>query len=360
LRLAASAAETLATSAADRERLLAFLTENDLYVYTANAFVYGDFKETVVKEAVYEPDWRNEARVRYTTNVADVLAALAPPGLQPSIQAPPMAFKKRITSPQEVTRCADNVLRVAAHLVEIERRTGRTVAIAIEPEPHCYPETTDETVRLFAERLYSGHAVRRLARLSDLPLSEAHAALRRHIGVVYDVCHQAVEYEEPRHVLTKLLDAGIPVLKLQLAAALRVPEVTQADVDRLRRFADSIYLTQTVERRDGRITRYLNMEDAFAAWERDPGEREWRTHFHVPVFLAELGETQTTRYAIEEALAMHRADPQSRQLEVETYTWDVLPDEFKTGDVVEYVSRELEWVRSQLVGEVTTVTADTA
>jgi hypothetical protein len=127
-----------------------------------------------------------------------------------------------------------------------------------------------------------------------------------------------------------------------------VPAVTQEDVDRLRRFADTIYLTQTVERRNGAITRYLNLEDAFAAWERDPGPREWRTHFHVPVFLADLGETQTTRFAIEEALAIHRDAPQSRHLEIETYTWDVLPEELKSGDIVDYVSRELEWARAEL------------
>jgi sugar phosphate isomerase/epimerase len=351
LRLAAKSAETLAGNPAEREKLRGFLADNDLYVYTVNAFVYGEFKGTTVKEAVYEPDWRTEQRVRYTLNVADILAEVAPAEVRPSIQTPPMGFKGRVTGPDIVDEFTNHVHRVGAHLVDIERRTGKTVTLAIEPEPHCFLETTGETVRYFDEHLYSGEAVKQFAKLTGLPLSEAHAALRRHIGVVYDVCHQAVEYEAPREALQQLLDAGIPVLKLQLAAALRVPSVTQDDVDRLKRFADSIYLTQTVEKKDGRMTRFLNIEDAFEAWERDPGPREWRTHFHVPVFLSDLGETQTTRYAIEEALAVHKQNPQSRQLEIETYTWDVLPDEFKTGDIVDYVSRELEWVRSELVGD---------
>jgi hypothetical protein len=163
------------------------------------------------------------------------------------------------------------------------------------------------------------------------------------------VGHQAVEYEEPREALQKLVDAGIPVFKLQLAAALRVPEVTQEDVDRLKRFAGTIYLTQTVERRNGQVTRYLNMEDAIAQWEKHPGPREWRIHFHVPIFLERLGAVQTTRASTAEALQMHRAAPLSRHVEIETYTWDVLPDEFKTGDIVEYVAREIEWARSELV-----------
>jgi hypothetical protein len=350
LRLSARAAATLAADPAERARLREFLADNDLYVYTVNAFVYGDFKNTVVKEEVYEPDWRTEERVRYTMNVADILAEIAPVSVNPSIQTPPLAFKGRVTGPEVVDELTRQVQRVVAYLVRLERQTGTTVTLAIEPEPQCWLETTEETIAYFRDHLYSARGVTALATAADLPVAEAHAALRRHLGVVYDVCHQAVEYEEPRDALAALLAAGIPVLKLQLAAALRVPEVTQADVDRLRRFADSIYLTQTVERRNGRITRFLNMEDAFAAWERAPGPREWRTHFHVPVFLADLGEVQTTRYAIEQALEVHRELPQSRQLEIETYTWDVLPDELKTGDIVDYVSRELEWVRGQLAG----------
>ena len=179
-------------------------------------------------------------------------------------------------------------------------------------------------------------------------MSEAHSALRRHLGVVFDICHQAVEFEAIPEALQKLVAAGIPIFKLQEAAALRMPAVSQATVDVLARYADTIYLTQTVERKDGTIRRFLNLEDAFNAWRADPGPREWRTHFHVPVFLDDLGPFRTTRFAIEDALRLHKAKPLSRALEIETYTWDVLPAELKTGDIVDYVTREIEWVRSQL------------
>ena len=74
-------------------------------------------------------------------------------------------------------------------------------------------------------------------------------------------------------------------------------------------------------------------------------------HFHVPVFLDALGPFRSTRSAIEESLAYHRVHDVSHQLEIETYTWDVLPDELKDGDIVDYVTRELEWVRAQLTTE---------
>ena len=350
LRLSAASAETLAGAPAEREKLKRFFAENDMYLYTANAFPYRPFKGRVVKEDVYEPDWRSEERTRYTMNVAEVLADLAPEGISPSIQTSPLGFKPNVTGPEIVESYTEHVLRVAAHLVELEERTGRTVTLAIEPEPYCFLETTDETVDYFREHLYSGAGATRLAELARLPVADAHVALRKHLGIVFDICHQAVEYEDIAQSLQSLVDAGVPILKLQEAAAIHVPEVTDEVVDVLRRYAQTIYLTQTYERRNGALNRFLNLEDAFAAWEADPdgAPREWRVHIHVPVFLDDLGAFHSTRFAIEDALAFHRRTPLSGQLEIETYTWDMLPDEIKTGDIVDYVCRELEWVRGQL------------
>jgi hypothetical protein len=348
LRLSASSAQTLAGSAAERDKLKKFLGDNNMYVYTVNAFPYGAFKGTVVKEQVYEPDWRSEERTRYTINVADVLADVGSPDLALSIQSAPLGFKPRVTGSDVVESYTDHVLRVVAHLIDLESRTGRTVQLALEPEPFCFLETTDEAIDYFTDHLYAGPAVEKLAKLARIPISEANEALRRHLGIVYDICHQAVEYEDISASLQKLVDAGVPIFKLQEAAALHIPNVTQSAVDTLKRYAKTIYLTQTLEKRDGKINRFLNVDDAIAAFEKDPGPREWRTHIHVPVFLDDLGEFRTTRFAIEDALRFHKAKPLSRQLEIETYTWDMLPESLKTGDIVDYVCREIDWVRGQL------------
>ncbi|MFY9894123.1 MAG: metabolite traffic protein EboE [Xanthobacteraceae bacterium] len=348
LRLSANSAQTLAGSAAEREKLKKFLGDNNMYLYTVNAFPYGAFKGALVKEQVYEPDWRSEERTRYTINVADVLADVCTPDVAPSIQSAPLGFKPRVTGNDVVASYTEHVLRVVAHLVALEARTERTVQLALEPEPFCFLETTDETVDYFTSHLYSGAAAEKLARLAQMPIADAHGALRRHLGVVFDICHQAVEYEDIAASLQKLVDAGIPIFKLQEAAALHVPEVTQAAVHTLKRYAKTIYLTQTMERRDGSIHRFLNLDDAIAAFEKAPGPREWRVHIHVPVFLDDLGPFRTTRFAIADALRFHKAKPLSRQLEIETYTWDMLPENLKTGDIVDYICREIEWVRGQL------------
>ncbi|HTJ95181.1 MAG TPA: metabolite traffic protein EboE [Pararobbsia sp.] len=349
IRLSAATAKELVANKKERDDLKRFFAEHDLYVYTANAFVYGSFKNTLVKEQVYEPDWHTDERLQYTKNVADILADLAPQGIAPSIQTAPLAFRRKVNTDDYLQTMTRNVLRMVAHLADLERRTGRRVTLALEPEPACYLETTDDVIKYFDEQLYSGASARALAEISGMPVSEAIGALRRYVGIVYDICHQAVECEDIGGSLHRLVDAGVPIFKLQEASAVRVANVTQDTVDALRKFADTIYLTQTTELKNGQIRQFLNLEEAFDAWEHDKGAREWRIHFHVPVFLEELGVLGTTRFAIEEALRVHKALPLSTHLEIETYTWDVLPDHLKTGDIVDYVSRELEWVRSQLV-----------
>ena len=348
LRLSAASAALLAGDPAQRAVTRDFLDAHDLYVYTVNAFPYGPFKGRRVKEQVYEPDWATDDRARYTIQVADVLAELSPAGVEPTIQTAPLAFRPSVSGEEYVERMTRHLLRVVAYLWDLEDRTGRRVKLALEPEPFCYLETTEETVRYFQHRVYSRSGARSLARLAGRPVAEAIGALRRYLGVVFDICHPAVGFEDIPTSLRALEDAGVPVFKLQEAAALWMPEVTDETVHELGRYTDTIYLSQTAQRRDGVVTRFLNLQDAIAARAADPGPREWRTHFHVPVFLADLGPFRTTRFAISQALAVHAATPQSTHLEIETYTWDVLPDHLKTGDIVDYVVREIEWVKSQL------------
>ena len=79
-----------------------FFKDQDLYLYTANAFVYGVFKKQVIKEDVYEPDWLTPERREYTKQVANLLAELAPEGVNPSIQSAPLGFKPKVTGPDIV------------------------------------------------------------------------------------------------------------------------------------------------------------------------------------------------------------------------------------------------------------------
>src|SRR5688572_27826363 len=164
LRLSNSSATTLVNDKSKREMLKKFLGDNDMFLYTVNAFPYGTFKNTVVKERVYEPDWRSEERMNYTINVAEILGDVAPEGTAPSIQSAPLGFKPRVTGSDVVASYTEHVLRVVARLVEIHERTGRTVGLALEPEPFCFLETTNETVDYFTNHLYAGASASRLSK----------------------------------------------------------------------------------------------------------------------------------------------------------------------------------------------------
>lgn len=351
-RMANATVEELLAKPDQRQWLKNYCLENDLYIFTVNAFPYGPFKGQLVKAEVYEPDWTTEKRTQYTINIANILAEVTSDDIEPTIQTAPLAFRPKSTDLKYQELFNENIYRVIAHLMELEQQTGRRVKLAVEPEPFCFLESIPETVDWFNESIYTLKAAERIAELSRQPLAEVFGAVRRYLGVVLDICHQSVQFEDIAEDIKLLSEAGIPIFKLQEAAALMVENVSPEIVQELKKFTGTIYLSQTNQLRDGKLTKFLNLEDAIAEWEENPGPCQWRTHFHVPVFLKDLGSFQTTRSGIDVALKVHAKTPLSTHLEIETYTWDVLPDHLKTGDITEYLVRELEYVRDELQRQV--------
>lgn len=347
LRLSAAAAEALASPLAHQE-LQRFLREADLYVFTVNAFPYGAFHATRVKEQVYEPDWRTEARLQFTNRVADILAGLLPEGVEGSISTVPGAFKDVIKSDADIDAMVQMLLRHAAHLHALSRDSGKSIVLALEPEPCCFIETIEEAISFFNGRLFARSSIDVFARLADVPPAQAEAVMRRHLGVCLDVCHAAVEFEDPTECVARLDAAGIRVPKIQLSSALRVPTVDARAIELLQSFDDGIYLHQTVADGEGSLARYTDLPDAIAAHRSGGASGEWRVHCHVPLFRADYGVLQSTQQQLAELLAACRARAMAPHLEVETYTWDVLPADIREGDIGDDIARELTWVRSQL------------
>jgi hypothetical protein len=302
-------------------------------VFTVNAFPYGTFHGAPVKDAVYRPDWTEPERVAYTNLTADVLAALLPDGVDGSISTVPGCFRAR-GGPTADAAIADNLVRCAEHLAGIEARTGRRIAIALEPEPRCSIETLAEAAAFFA----------------------AHVRDRGRIAVCLDACHAAVEFEDLASSLAELRAAGVAVAKVQLSAGLSLAPGA-AERAALSRYTNDVYLHQVVARGgDGTLDRYVDLPDALreaagGAKRRppynDPGA-EWRVHFHVPIFRADLGPFASTQPFLAELLAHHRREPIAPHLEVETYTWDVLPPELRDEPIATAVARELRWVIERL------------
>jgi len=320
------------------------------YVFTINAFPFGPFHGVRVKEDVYLPDWRDRERVAFTANSAAVLAGILPDGIEGSISTVPGAFKPNGRSSEAVAAMARNLMMAVADLVDLKRRTGKHIALALEPEPCCFLETTDESIAFFEGALLEPETLDMLGGITGVGRSEAEILLRRHLGICYDVCHGSVEYEDTVAALDRLLAAGIAIPKIQLSAAMRIPAMTKGLIDAVMRYNDGVYLHQSIVRSGDNLSRHVDLPDAVTAFGEGQADGEWRIHCHVPVFLADLGEISSTRSDLVATLAALRQRTRSSHLEVETYTWDVLPDNIRTGSKSADIAREIAFCRQELVG----------
>jgi hypothetical protein len=345
LRVAASASEALRDEAA--MRALEELLGDDYYVFTFNGFPYGAFHGQPVKDGAYRPDWAQAERLSYTNDLARLLARLLPEGQVGSISTVPCTFKPWLTDAstrdQTIDACTRNLIAHAAMLWRLREEAGKTIVLALEPEPFCWLETIAETVSYFHEELYSDTAIARMVELTGLSAADAETALRLHLGVCYDVCHAAVEYEDAAASIGALQRAGIPIAKAQLSSALRIVSLDADSAAAISEFSEPVYLHQTMQRRGTDIVRYVDLAPALAARESAMGS-EWRSHFHVPIFLESMEKFGTTQAFLKEVLALQARAPFTSQLEVETYTWDVLPQQYRGLAVSDAIARELNWV----------------
>ena len=341
LRLSARAAEDLDQPRAFDE-FRSFLRDGDYYVPTINGFPFGAFHRARVKESVYLPDWRDRRRVDYTNRISTLLAALlADRGLaEGSVSTVPGAFKGHLHAPADAAAIAVRILECATHLAALRESTGVTIALAIEPEPACFIETTSEAVDFFTRFLFDDAFVRTTC---DLAVDD----VRRHVGICFDACHMAVEFEDHAAALASLDRAGIRVPKFQISSALRVSDPSAGSPGRraLERFAEDTYLHQVVAQSPQGLTRYVDLPEALAA---SASHSEWRIHFHVPVFLRSRGDLETTQPDLETVLDLVKSRTDGPCLEVETYTWDVLPPEHRTSSMSQAIARELAWTRERI------------
>jgi sugar phosphate isomerase/epimerase len=286
-------------------RFREWLDSEGLYVFTLNGFPHGTFHGQPVKADVHAPDWRSEERVRYTLRLAEILAALLPDGLDGTISTSPLSYKPWVDG--DLRSCTANVVRVGDEL------RGTRIALAIEPEADGALADVDDLIRWWPDELD-----------------------RDHVTVCFDACHSAVAYEEPDEALGALDAAGIRIGKAQLSAALRLPVAARAELER---FADPIYLHQVTERgADGSLRSWPDLPEALDGF---GGGEEWRVHFHVPIFMERYGALESTQDHLRDVI--DRVRGRTSHLEIETYTWDVLPAELKASSV-DSIAREYEWV----------------
>ncbi len=332
-----------------------WLDEEQMYVAVINGFPYGGFHKQVVKDQVHYPDWTTPERLAYTLRLFDILMVLLPEGLDGGVSTSPLSYRFWYDTEEALSRAkrvaCHQLVEVAIHLDQIRRDTGKILHLDIEPEPDGIIETSQEFIEFYQQYLLTEGRDMISLRL-DCTRIEAEEIIRKHIQLCYDVCHFAVGFENALEILDKLEMAGIRIGRIQISAALSSGKVDSEErwvesVKQLQQFDEPVYLHQAVIRsEDGVLSRYPDLRPALESW-NGKGPSELRTHFHVPVFTRQYGVLIPTQKEIVEVLNLWQDRNFTNHLEVETYTWDVLPDDLRT-DIVQSIVRELEWVLSTL------------
>jgi len=354
LRLSNKASLELSKEAALQE-FKDWLQEQGCYVFTMNGFPYGGFHNVTVKDQVHVPDWTTGDRVTYTIRLFRLLAALLPDGMEGGVSTCPLSYKLWNRCAEEkasVTESATlNLLLVVEQLARIRRSGGPLLHIDIEPEPDGMLENSQEYIDWYFQQLLPAG----IPFLSDkLGVTEEAAAqmLKDHVQLCYDVCHFALAYEQPEAVLNTMRQYGLKIGKLQISAALKalLPAAGSQEranvIDAFRTFNEPTYLHQVIARTGNGYTHYPDLPEALADAE-NPQVQEWRSHFHVPLFIDHYGLLAATREDIQQVLALQQTQLFTTHLEVETYTWEVLPPDLKL-PMDQSIARELAWVQQQL------------
>lgn len=351
LRLAAMAAETL-SSPGQLEAFKDFLQENRLYVFTMNGFPYGNFHHDRVKEQVHQPDWLTPERLQYTKRLFALLQELVPEGMDGGISTSPLSYMPLFQTAKELDQALEaslhHLIEVVAYLHKIRDQKGVPLHLDIEPEPDGILENTQQVVQFYNNWLLN-KGIPLLEKRLHINRADAEAAIRRHIQICYDVCHFALVYEEPVESFTAFKREGIGIGKIQLSSALKaqIRKDNAVGKEELKQFEEDVYLHQVITRdKQGHIKSYSDLPVAFKECPQD-FEGEWRVHFHVPLFTEEYGHLSSTQKDVSNTLALVNLENIKAHLEVETYTWDVLPEPLKL-DIQGSIVRELEWVKSQM------------
>ncbi len=331
------------------EPLAEALADNGIALFTLNGFPYGDFHQARVKEAVYTPAWDTPERRHYTLALARILSACLAPGVEwGTISTLPLGFARHWTEERQALALA-HLCGLAADLARLADLTGRPIRVCLEPEPGCVLESTTDALALFVRDLPAA------ARLTGVSAQ----AIQTHLGVCYDCCHQAVQFEEPATSLGRLAAAGIPVGKVQVSSALQIDDTTPAVLAQVaRNFDEPRYLHQVrtlapAQSGPARLTGRMDLPEALGDPEF-PGTAPWRVHFHVPIHAANLDQPglSTTQGAILDVLDWLARSPRPRpHLEVETYTWQVLPPGLRPADpesLTTALTTELNWLETEM------------
>ena len=334
LRLSAEAVATLLKAPEEIQALQAFCQQENLYPYTINVFPYGEFHHGAVKESVYQPGWETPERLQYTLQAAQILAGILPADLEYGSLSTVALGYRALLKPENMPAIFSNLNSLIIQLEQLERTTGRLVRVGLEPEPDCLLDSCDSICEFFTEQLRKDCL---------LPLD----VQNRYLGVCLDTCHQAVLYESSTECLKTLRQADIPIVKVHISAA---PIFSGQHLKPAEAFIDPVYLHQSSVRIPSEapvIHRFSDLPQALD-FAKDHPEGELRTHFHIPLACPDSAELRSSRNELDPEFVRELQLSGVRHLEVETYTFAVLPAHLRQSPLEISIAEDLLFCRNLL------------
>jgi hypothetical protein len=328
-----------------------WLNANDCYVFTMNGFPYGNFHGVAVKDQVHAPDWTTSERTNYTVRMFGLLAKLLPDNLaEGGISTSPLSYRFWWKTPESLSKAIEeatkNIVLVVESLIELQKQTGKTLHLDIEPEPDGILENSQEFIEWYKSYLLP-MGIEQL-KSKGFSANQARKYIKTHVQLCYDVCHFAVGFEAPKNVVDSLKREDLKIGKIQISSALKIDFLSNASqkLAAIAQYNEPTYLHQVVaQKKDGSFCKFQDLNEAIANF--DATISSWRVHFHVPLFLAQYGLLGSTQSDIVDTINLHKQAPFTNHLEVETYTWGVLPAEFQA-PLNESIIREMNWVKALL------------
>ncbi|WP_236979196.1 metabolite traffic protein EboE [Membranihabitans maritimus] len=347
LRLANEASKALCN---DNQfyQLTNWLKDNDCFVFTMNGFPYGGFHNTRVKDQVHTPDWTTDDRFEYTKRLFSLLSNLLPGEIQSGgISTSPLSYRPWWSDTKQLDATIHtatlNILKTAEYLSRIYEESGQFLHLDIEPEPDGILGNASDFFAWYLDilepmaRKYFGHP------------EKGSEIIRRHIQMCFDVCHFAVSYENPEEIVHTLEKNEIRVGKIQISSALEIDLEKESEdkIQSLAQFDEPVYLHQVVAQLNrGGIESFRDLDSALSGYTHGK-YTSWRVHFHVPIFIEKFGLLQSTQKEIKDTLDLLKERKFTDHLEIETYTWGVLPKEMQV-PTDKSIIREINWVKDYL------------
>ncbi|MBP4138557.1 metabolite traffic protein EboE [Flavobacterium geliluteum] len=331
-----------------------WLQNNKMYVFTMNGFPYGNFHDQPVKDKVHFPDWTSDDRLQYTQLLFTILSELLPFGLEGGISTSPLSYKHWYPTEASLIEAkktaTKQLVAVVTQLVNLHESKGTMMHLDIEPEPDGIIENSAEYIAFFEDYLLKEGASL-LAATLFCSLPKAKYYIRNHVQLCYDVCHFAIGFEKSEDVLQKMEKHNLKIGKLQISAALKCTASSNTTIQELqkclRTFDEPTYLHQSVIKTiNEELLKFNDLKNGIEAMQREDF-KELRTHFHVPIFIEDYQLLQSTQNDIIDVLKKWRQKEFTKHLEIETYTWQVLPAHLQT-DLEQSIERELKWVLNRV------------